>query len=96
MAQGELVKKSRVASVSKLQSMLELALRNPSSASDPFKDDLTITLHKTTLIDWLVKVSNVNGVMGNVEGYDALGTGLMEEKRKEDTVQDEKTASLLG
>ncbi|KAK4696201.1 hypothetical protein P7C70_g8417, partial [Phenoliferia sp. Uapishka_3] len=68
------------ATLSKLQSVLDFALRgSSSSAADPFKDDLTVVLHGSNLTDWLVKVNKVDGAMGGAnEGQDALGNGLMD------------------
>lgn len=42
----------------KLQSLLDLAVRNPSSSSsnDPYKDDLKITMFSQGLYDWLMKI----------------------------------------
>src|SRR5690349_437288 len=48
--------------VEKLQSLLELVLRSPSSVSvnDPFKDELRVTIQRkgTRLVDQLFKLSN--------------------------------------
>lgn len=85
LARYELTKRSKNATVSKLQSFLELALRtSSSSAADPFKDDLTVVLHPSTLTDWLVKVTSVDGAFGGRdEGQDALGNGLMDNKNQD-------------
>ncbi|KAK4057423.1 gamma tubulin complex Spc97/GCP2 subunit Alp4 [Microbotryomycetes sp. JL221] len=84
LAKHELSKKKRHASESKLQSLLELALRHPSSASanDPFKDDLRITLGNSTLTEWLLQIVNVKGGFGN-EGGDGLGSA--QNTKKDDT-----------
>ncbi|KAL8292598.1 hypothetical protein RQP46_001210 [Phenoliferia psychrophenolica] len=85
LAKYELTKRSKNATVTKLQSLLELALRgSSSSAADPFKDDLTVVLHPSTLTEWLVKVTSVDGAFGGKdEGQDALGNGLMDHKTQD-------------
>ena len=85
LAKYELTKRSKNATVTKLQSLLELALRgSSSSAADPFKDDLTVVLHPSTLTEWLIKVTSVDGAFGsNNEGQDALGNGLMDHKTQD-------------
>jgi gamma-tubulin complex component 2 len=93
LAKHEFSKKRKHASESKLQSLLELALRHPSSASasDPFKDDLKVGLGGSTLTEWLVKIVNVSGAFSGEDGVDALGTGMMEEGKKEEQQSVDKT-----
>ncbi|KAK4052757.1 gamma tubulin complex Spc97/GCP2 subunit Alp4 [Microbotryomycetes sp. JL201] len=80
LAKHELSKKRRHASESKLQSLLELALRHPSSASanDPFKDDLRITLGNSTLTEWLLQIVNVKGGFGSDDN--AIGSSAANKK----------------
>ncbi|SGZ23670.1 BQ5605_C023g09618 [Microbotryum silenes-dioicae] len=63
LASLELHKSRHSASDEKLQSLFELALRNPCSASaaDPFKDDLIVVLAKKTLTEMLVKILKEDG-----------------------------------
>lgn len=98
VAKHELNKKKKHASSTKLQSLLDLALRNPASASssDPYKEDLKVSMGNSTLTEWLVKVVNVSGAFLGEDGVDALGTGMMEEgKREEEAQEAEKSASTL-
>ncbi|KAM0786854.1 hypothetical protein ACM66B_002280 [Microbotryomycetes sp. NB124-2] len=87
LAKHELSKKRRHASESKLQSLLDLALRHPSSASanDSFKDDLRITLGNSTLTEWLLQIVNVKGGFGNDDS--ALG-GPSSCGKKDDSSKD--------
>ena len=65
LAQHELGKKARHVSVSKLQSLLELALRNPSSASSAvtYKEDVKVTVAGSSLTEWLLQIVNVSGAL---------------------------------
>lgn len=93
LAKHELSKKRKHASESKLQSLLELAMRHPSSASanDPYKDDLKVGLGGSTLTEWLVKIVNVSGAFGGEEGVDAFGSAGMQEGKKEKQQGADKT-----
>ncbi|KAK9895692.1 hypothetical protein P389DRAFT_160282 [Cystobasidium minutum MCA 4210] len=68
-ATHELSKRAKNVSVSKLQSLLDLAIRNPSSASsaDPYKEDVRITLSSTSLPEWLMKINSVDSNLPNEE-----------------------------
>lgn len=63
LAGSELRKPAKSASIVKLQSLLDLAVRNPasSSSSDPYKDDLKVTMQSQGLYDWLLKVVGRSG-----------------------------------
>ncbi|KAJ3061443.1 hypothetical protein HDU98_002651, partial [Podochytrium sp. JEL0797] len=60
----ELHKPSSTVSLETLTSMLELVLRNPGSVSalDPYKDDITVELSHTSLVEQLLRVTSVVGV----------------------------------
>jgi gamma-tubulin complex component 2 len=70
LASHELNKKAKHVSMTKLQSLLDVAIRNPSSASssDPYKEDVKVAMASTTLTDWLMKIVNVSGALGGEEG----------------------------
>jgi len=77
LAKYELSKPRKHANETKLQSLLDLALRHPASASalDPFKEDLKVQLGNSTLTEWLVKVNKVNGAFGSDDhGADGFAT----------------------
>lgn len=67
----ELSKKSKSTSLTKLQSLLDLALRNPSSvsANDPYKEDVRVSMASVSLVDALMRIVNVHGLK---EGEEAL------------------------
>lgn len=71
LAGHELSKKAKHVSLEKLQSLLDLAIRNPSSASstDPYKEDVKIATSSTTLTEWLMKVNSVDTrILGGEDG----------------------------
>lgn len=73
LAHSELKKQSKQASIVKLQSLLDLAVRNPASSSsnDPYKDNLKVTMASQGLYDWLLKiVSRTGGGLGDEAGAD--------------------------
>ncbi|KAI5783855.1 gamma-tubulin complex component protein [Peziza echinospora] len=70
LGQAELQKPARNVNVNKLQSLLELALRQPGSvaASDPFKEDVKVVMNDITLTKWLMRVVNVSGLVDESSG----------------------------
>ncbi|CAG8691693.1 4001_t:CDS:10, partial [Funneliformis mosseae] len=65
LASTELKKPSKDVSLTKLQSLLDLVLRNPSSVAytDPFKEDLKVEMSTVGLVDQLLRIINVAGMM---------------------------------
>lgn len=93
LAHSELKKQSRQASIVKLQSLLDLAVRNPASSSsnDLYKDNLKVTMASQGLYDWLLKiVSRTGGGLGDDGGELDFATG--------DKLEDDATAqkTLFG
>jgi gamma-tubulin complex component 2 len=72
LASNELKKSSKLISLTKLQSLLDLSLRQPGSvaASDPFKEDVKVRMNDLALTDWLMRIVNVSGL-----GEEALVSG---------------------
>jgi gamma-tubulin complex component 2 len=70
MAKLELGKKKKRIMLERLQTQLDLALRNPSSRvdDDPFKDDLKIVFEDVTVAEWLLKIVNQTGAMVGPDG----------------------------
>jgi gamma-tubulin complex component 2 len=68
---SELRKPARAVNEGKLQSLLDIVLRQPGSvaALDPFKEDVKVRMNKIGLTKWLMQVVNVSGV--NQEGTEA-------------------------
>ncbi|KAG9300602.1 hypothetical protein G9A89_005202 [Geosiphon pyriformis] len=64
LASPELKKPSSQVSLTKLQSLLDLVLRNPSSVAyaDPFKEDLKVEMSSVGLVDQLLRIINVAGM----------------------------------
>ncbi|KAM0748345.1 hypothetical protein T439DRAFT_328325 [Meredithblackwellia eburnea MCA 4105] len=88
IARHEFAKKKKFARLATLQSLLDFAVRSTTSSSaDPYKDDLTVHLHSSTLNNWLVKVNNVDGNIrqrGLDDENDAFEDGLRSTEEKED------------
>jgi len=64
LSASELRKPAKSVNASKLQSLLEIVLRQPGSvaAEDPFKEDVKVTMSDTGLTGWLMRVVNVQGM----------------------------------
>lgn len=90
LANHELKKSSKLISLTKLQSLLDLSLRQPGSvaASDPFKEDVKVQMNDMALTDWLMRIVSVSGL-----GEDALMSGAVwteESPVNQDKDSDEK------
>ena len=89
LASNELKKSSKLVSITKLQSLLDLSLRQPGSiaASDPFKEDVKVQMNDMALTDWLMRIVSVSGL-----GEDALssGAGWTDESPVQESTSDEK------
>ncbi|KAL3468964.1 Spc98 family-domain-containing protein [Aspergillus californicus] len=61
---SELRKPAKNVNESKLQSLLDLVLRQPGSiaAQDPFKEDVKVGMNKVGLTKWLMQVVSVSGI----------------------------------
>lgn len=61
---SELRKDARLVNEGKLQSLLDLVLRQPGSiaAQDPFKEDVKVRMNKIGLTKWLMQVVSVSGI----------------------------------
>jgi gamma-tubulin complex component 2 len=78
LSSSELRKPNKAVNVGKLQSLLDLVLRQPGSiaAADPFKEDVKHRMNEISLTQWLMKIvmlqgidqDNQNSIMGK---YDA-------------------------
>jgi gamma-tubulin complex component 2 len=61
---SELRKPVKVVNTSKLQSLLDLVLRQPGSvaAQDPFKEDIKVEMNEISLTNSLTRVVNISGI----------------------------------
>ncbi|RPB09733.1 hypothetical protein P167DRAFT_554784 [Morchella conica CCBAS932] len=68
----ELQKPAKKVNVGKLQSLLDLALRQPGSiaASDPFKEDVKVQMNEVGLTKWLMRVVSVSGIDEGVTTFE--------------------------
>lgn len=64
LSSSELKKPAKNVNASKLQSLLDIVLRQPGSvaAEDPYKEDVRVTMSDTGLTGWLMRVVNVQGM----------------------------------
>lgn len=64
LSNSELRKPARLVNTGKLQSLLDLVLRQPGSvaAEDPFKEDVKVCMNEITLTNWLMRIVNVTGL----------------------------------
>lgn len=64
LTHSELRKPSKSVNISKLQSLLDIVLRQPGSvaAEDPFKEDVKVVMNDHNLTQWLMRVVNVQGI----------------------------------
>jgi gamma-tubulin complex component 2 len=69
---SELKKPARNVNIGKLQSLLDIVLRQPGSvaAEDPYKEDVKVEINDVGLTNWLMKVVTVTGL-----DQDAANTG---------------------
>ena len=93
LAHSELRKSSRSASLSKLQSLLDVALNADGSRFTPegeptYKEDVKVHMAKQGVYEWLIVVLSVNGEIA--DDHEAV---MDERKDKDDK---EKKAQLFG
>jgi gamma-tubulin complex component 2 len=64
LTHSELKKPAKSVNTGKLQSLLDIVLRQPGSvaAEDPFKEDVKVVMNGVGLTDWLMRVVNVQGM----------------------------------
>jgi gamma-tubulin complex component 2 len=94
LSHTELRKAAKSASIVKLQSLLDLALNSDVSGDDVlFREDVKVTISESGLYEFLLKIINVNGVIGGEDG-DLEGGHAHEEHKKEKEKDDKK--SMLG
>ena len=64
LTHSELKKPAKSVNVSKLQSLLDIVLRQPGSvaAEDPYKEDVKVVMNDVGLTGWLMRVVNVQGM----------------------------------
>ena len=89
LSASELKKPAKGANVGKLQSLLDLALRQPGSvaAQDPFKEDVKVQMNEVGLTKWLMRVVSVSGIDqdapdGSTERYQTPATQSTTEEDK--------------
>lgn len=64
LSASELRKPARAVNTGKLQSLLDIVLRQPGSvaAEDPYKEDVRVQINEMGLTTWLMRVVNVTGI----------------------------------
>ncbi|KAG6864736.1 hypothetical protein C0991_007478 [Blastosporella zonata] len=93
LSTAELRKPSKSVSITKLQSLLDLALNTDASGEDIlFREDVKVTMSESGLYEFLLKIVSVNGVIGGEDGEHEGGHGH-EEPKKERERDDKKVLS---
>lgn len=71
---SELRKPSRDVNVAKLQSLLDIVLRQPGSvaADDPYKEDVKVDMVDKSLTVWLMEIVSVTGMEDSAAGLPSL------------------------
>ncbi|KAI5813874.1 gamma-tubulin complex component protein [Pyronema omphalodes] len=87
ISNSELSKVAKKININKLQSLFDLALRQPGSiaASDPYKEDVKVQMNEVDLTKWLMRVVSVSGMDENAMNMDTTSHGAAAA-----TSQDEK------
>ena len=64
LSTSELRKPARQVNTGKLQSLLDIVLRQPGTvaAEDPFKEDIKVVMNEVSLTHWLMRIVNVTGL----------------------------------
>jgi gamma-tubulin complex component 2 len=64
LSTSELKKPAREVNTGKLQSLLDIVIRQPGSvaADDPYKEDVKVAMNEISLTDWLMKIVSVTGL----------------------------------
>lgn len=93
LAHIELRKTAKAVSLVKLQSLLDLALGTDAHGDDvSFREDVRVTMATTGLYEWLLRIVNVSGVIG--DDGDFAGDGASDEHHKKGKEKDEKKPML--
>ena len=76
LGNSELKKPAKNVNINKLQSLLDIVLRQPGSvaAEDPYKEDVKVQINEIGLTNWLMKIVNVTGLdqdaaTGSISNY---------------------------
>ncbi|KAK6502120.1 hypothetical protein TWF506_002723 [Arthrobotrys conoides] len=81
---SELKKPAKNVNVAKLQSLLDLTLRQPGSiaAGDPFKEDIKVQMNEIGLTKWLMRIVSVSGVdEGSAPPEDHRGSSNLDDDK---------------
>jgi gamma-tubulin complex component 2 len=85
LGNSELKKPAKSVNIGKLQSLLDIVLRQPGSvaAEDPFKEDVKVVMNEVGLTGWLMQVVNVKGLDadgGSITSYTPAASVIGDEK----------------
>ena len=86
LSTSELKKPAKSVNTGKLQSLLDIVLRQPGSvaAEDPFKEDVKVVMSDISLTGWLMQVVNVKGLDadgGSITGYTPAAASVMGDEK---------------
>ena len=80
-------------SLVKLQSLLDFALGTDAHGDDgPFSEDVRVTMATTGLYEWLLRIVNVSGIIG--DDGDSAGVSFHDEHNRKGKGKDDKKFML--
>ena len=86
LSNSELRKPAKSVNTGKLQSLLDIVLRQPGSvaAEDPYKEDVKVVMNEIGLTGWLMQVVNVKGLDadgGSINSYTPGAASIMGDEK---------------
>ena len=99
LTHSELKKPAKSVNVGKLQSLLDIVLRQPGSvaAEDPYKEDVRVAMNDVGLTGWLMRVVNVQGMDAdatNLSTYTPAPIGGESDKDKDKVISGYEALTL--
>jgi len=96
LSSSELRKSAKNVNAGKLQSLLEIVLRQPGSvaAEDPYKEDVKVTMSDTGLTGWLMRVVNVQGMDADASTFSLLNTNAASSAKDEKEIKGYEALTL--
>ena len=93
---SELKKPATTVNIGKLQSLLDIIVRQPGSvaAEDLYKEDIKVKIHKTGLTNWLMKIVNVTGMDQDAANPNSLANYVTPANNA--SVADDSDVNLTG
>lgn len=90
LSTSELRKPAKHVNTGKLQSLLDIVVRQPGTvaAEDPFKEDIKVVMNEVSLTNWLMRIVNMTGL--DVDGINTSMNNLLTPAVQPNPSNDEK------